>query len=164
MAIDRHMPVLVVDDHETMRSMVCGQLRQLGLHDIDETASAAEALAMLGKRRYGLIFSNWRTDGIGGLNLLKAVRASPSLQHVPFVMVSEESRTDNVVAARKAGAAACIVTPFDAQTLKVKIEAILATRSSHLPERAPVATHAPDAVAVADASQHKFPGRFTGPD
>lgn len=159
------MPMLVVDDQGTMRSIVRGQLRQLGLLDVDEANSGAEALAQLCKRRYGLIFSDWHMEEMSGLDFLKAVRGNPVLQHIPFIMVTGESRTDNVIAARKAGVSGYVVKPFDSQTLKAKIEAILATRSSHLPERETiVVSQSPDAMPATNAPSHKFPGRFTGAD
>jgi two-component system, chemotaxis family, chemotaxis protein CheY len=99
MAIDRHMPVLVVDDNGTTRRIVRSQLRQLGFVDVDEANSGAEALVKLYKRRYGLIFSDWHIEEISGLDLLRAVRGDQGLQRVPFIMVTGESRTDNVIAA-----------------------------------------------------------------
>jgi two-component system chemotaxis response regulator CheY len=165
MTIDRHMPVLVVDDHGTMRSAVRGQLQQLGYIDVDEASGGSDALAKLHRRRYGLIFSDWHMEGMSGLDLLKTVRSDPSQKHIPFIMVTGESRPDNVIAAKKAGVSGYIVKPFDAEMLKAKIETILATRSSPLPEREKVALpHPPDAAPAADIPQLKFPGRFTSDD
>jgi two-component system chemotaxis response regulator CheY len=50
-------------------------------------------------------------------------------------MVTAESKTENVIAARKAGVSNYMVKPFTAQTLKAKIESIFATRSAPPPER-----------------------------
>jgi len=156
------MPVLLVDDQGTMRSIVRRQLRQLGFLDIDEANNGTEALAKLCKRRYGLIFSDWHMEEISGLDLLKAVRRDPRQQHIPFIMVTGEFRTDNVIAAKKAGVSGYLVKPFDPLKLKAKIETILATRSSPLPERETVAVSpASDTMPATDATQLKFPGRFT---
>jgi two-component system chemotaxis response regulator CheY len=163
MATDRHMPVLVVDDHRTMRSIVRSQLRQLGFLEVEEASSGTEALAKLSERRYGLVLSDWHMEEISGLDLLKAVRSDPHLQHIPFIMVTGESRTENVIAAKKAGVSGYIVAPFDPQMLKAKIETIFATRSSPLPERKTVVASAPsDAAPATDTVQVKFGGRFTG--
>jgi two-component system chemotaxis response regulator CheY len=163
MATDRNVPVLVVDDHGTMRSIVRSQLRQLGFVDIEEAKSGAEALAKLPRRRYGLIFSDWHMEEISGLDLLKAVRRIPALKHIPFIMVTSESRTENVIAARRAGVSGYIVKPFDSQMLKAKIDTVFATRSSLIPERkTAVASPASNAVSATDNIQTKFRGRFTG--
>jgi two-component system, chemotaxis family, chemotaxis protein CheY len=165
MAIDRHMPMLVVDDHRTMTRIVRSQLRQLGYLDVDEANSGTEALTKLCKRRYGLIFSDWYMEGITGLDLLRAVRGDRGLQHIAFIMVSGESRTEHVIAAKRAGVSGYIVKPFDPQMLKAKIEAVFATRGAPLPQRQALsALHADEVSATtptSDILQQKFPGRFT---
>jgi len=156
------MPVLVVDDQGTMRNIVRSQLRQLGLLDVDEANSGTEALAKLCKRNYGLIFSDWHMEEISGLDLLRAVRGDPDLRHIPFILVTGESRSDNVIAAKKAGVSGYIIKPFDPQMLKAKIETVFATRSSPLPERQTVGvSEASVSMSTTEATQLKFPGRFT---
>ena len=162
------MPVLVVDDHGTMIKVVRSQLRQLGFVDVDEANSGAEALTKICTRRYGLIFSDWHMEPITGLDLLIAVRGDPSLKQTPFIMVTGESRSENVIAARKAGVSGYIVKPFNAQMLKAKIEGVFATRASALAERqaisvsqSPRSGEASDATSTSDTPQLKFPGRFT---
>jgi len=165
MAIDRFMPVLVVDDHGTIIKIVRGQLRQLGFVDVDEANSGDEALTKLCARHYGLIFSDWHMEPITGLDLLRAVRGDASLKQTPFIMVTGESRSENVIAAKKAGVSSYIVKPFNAQMLKAKIEAVFATRAAPLPERQPARTspmgEASVAMPTSDVLQQKFPGRFT---
>ena len=165
MAIDRFMPVLVVDDHGTMIKVVRSQLRQLGFADVDEANSGAEALTKLCARHYGLIFSDWHMEPISGLDLLRAFRGDLGLKQIAFIMVTGESRSENVIAAKKAGVSGYIVKPFNAQMLKAKIEAVFATRAAPLPERQPVRTPPMGEASVAkptsDVLQQKFPGRFT---
>ncbi len=166
MTIDRFMPVLVVDDHGTMIKIVRSQLRQLGLTDVDEANSGAEALTKLCARRYGLIFSDWHMEPVSGLDLLIAIRGDASLKQTPFIMVTGEARPEHVIAAKKAGVSGYIVKPFNAQMLKVKIEAAFATRVSVLGERqamsvsqSPRSSEALDTTP--DTLQVKFSGRFT---
>jgi two-component system chemotaxis response regulator CheY len=59
-----------------------------------------------------------------GYDLLKEVRADPNLATTPFIMITAESKTENVIAAKKAGVNNYIVKPFNAATLKTKIEAV----------------------------------------
>jgi two-component system, chemotaxis family, chemotaxis protein CheY len=122
MAIDLSMAVLVVDDYKTMVRIIRNLLTQLGFHDIDEAADGTEALAKLKERKYGLVISDWNMQPMTGYDLLKNVRADEALQTLPFIMVTAEAKTENVIAAKKAGVSNYIVKPFNAQTLKGKIE------------------------------------------
>jgi two-component system chemotaxis response regulator CheY len=94
MAIDRFMPVLVVDDHGTMIKVVRSQLRQLGFADVDEANSGAEALTKLCARHYGLIFSDWHMEPISGLDLLRAVRGDLGLKQIAFWPVPGSADTE----------------------------------------------------------------------
>lgn len=162
MLVNRHIQVLVVDDHGTMRRVLRSQLQQLGFLNVDEASSGSEALVKLRKQRYGLIFSDWHMEEVTGLDLLKTVRGDPGLHHLPFIMVTSESRTENVIAARKAGVDGYIVKPFDPAMLKAKIEVVFTTRSCLLPGRkSGTAPQALNATPAVDATHLKFPGRFT---
>ena len=126
MAVDTTMPVLVVDDYKTMIRIIRNLLKQLGFNDVDEASDGREALAKMRQRRYGLVISDWNMEPMTGYELLKEVRADTSLARTPFIMVTAESKTENVIAAKKAGVNNYIVKPFNAQTLKGKIDAIFA--------------------------------------
>ena len=135
MAVDLLMPVLVVDDYNTMIRIIRNLLTQLGFVDIDDAADGSAALAKLRKKKYGLVISDWNMEPMTGFDLLKELRCDPGLANVPFIMVTAESKTENVIAAKKAGVSNYIVKPFNAQTLKTKIDAVFA-------EAAPVTTAA----------------------
>jgi len=126
MAFDPKMPVLVVDDYSTMVRIIRNLLRQLGFTDIDDAADGAAALQKMSSKRYGLVISDWNMEPMTGYDLLRLVRADPEIETTPFIMVTAESKTENVIAARKAGVNNYIVKPFNAQTLKAKIEAVFA--------------------------------------
>ena len=126
MAFDPLMPVLVVDDYSTMVRIIRNLLRQLGFADIDDAGDGAAALAKMRDKRYGLVISDWNMEPTSGYELLQQVRADPHLGETPFIMVTAESKTENVIAAKKAGVNNYIVKPFNAQTLKAKIEAVFA--------------------------------------
>ena len=78
----------------------------------------------LREKRYGLVISDWNMEPMTGYELLKEMRADPQLVRVPFIMITAESKTENVIAAKKAGVSNYIVKPFNAQTLKSKIDAV----------------------------------------
>ena len=124
MALDPSMPVLVVDDYSTMIRIIRNLLRQLGFVDVDDANDGASALAKMRNKRYGLVISDWNMEPMTGYDLLQQVRADPNLGTTPFIMVTAESKTENVIAAKKAGVNNYIVKPFNAQTLKAKIEAV----------------------------------------
>ena len=124
MAVDLAMPILVVDDYKTMIRIIRNLLKQLGFNDVDEASDGTEALAKLREKKYGLVISDWNMEPMTGYQLLKEVRADDSLRTTPFIMVTAESKTENVIAAKKAGVNNYIVKPFNAQTLKGKIDAV----------------------------------------
>ena len=126
MAIDMSMPVLVVDDYNTMIRIIRNLLKQLGFEDVDDASDGSAALAKLREKKYGLVISDWNMEPMTGYELLKEVRADPGLNKTPFIMVTAESKSENVIAAKKAGVNNYIVKPFNAQTLKTKIEAVFA--------------------------------------
>lgn len=125
MAVDLSMPVLVVDDYKTMIRIIRNLLKQLGFTNVDDAADGSEALTKMRGRKYGLVISDWNMEPMTGYELLKEVRGDEQLKPVPFIMVTAESKTENVVAAKKAGVNNYIVKPFNAATLKTKISAVL---------------------------------------
>ena len=124
MAVDLSMPVLVVDDYKTMIRIIRNLLKQLGFSDVDDASDGTQALEMLRKKRYGLVISDWNMEPMTGYELLKEVRTDEALARMPFIMVTAESKTENVIAAKKAGVNNYIVKPFNAATLKSKIDAV----------------------------------------
>jgi two-component system chemotaxis response regulator CheY len=129
MALDPKMPVLVVDDYSTMVRIIRNLLRQLGFEDIDDASDGSAALQKMADKRYGLVISDWNMEPMTGYDLLRRVRANPQIETTPFIMVTAESKTENVIAAKKAGVNNYIVKPFNAQTLKAKIEAVFAEKT-----------------------------------
>ena len=124
MAVDPSLPILVVDDYNTMIRIIRNLLRQLGFEDVDDAPDGSIALSKMHIKRYGLIISDWNMEPMTGYELLKQVRSNPSISATRFIMVTAESKTENVVAAKQAGVNNYIVKPFNADTLKSKIEAV----------------------------------------
>ena len=126
MSADVSMPILIVDDYKTMIRIIRNLLKQLGFEDVDEAADGSEALNKMRGRKYGLVISDLNMEPMTGYELLKEVRSDPTLGKTPFIMVTAESKTENVIAAKKAGVNNYIVKPFNAQTLRSKIDAVFA--------------------------------------
>ena len=126
MSVDMDMNVLIVDDYKTMLRIIGNLLRQIGFRNIDEATDGTMALNSMKNKRYELVISDWNMEPMTGLELLKQVRAKgDDNTNVPFIMVTAESKTENVVAAKKAGVNNYIVKPFNADTLKQKITSVL---------------------------------------
>ena len=126
MAVDLSMQVLVVDDYQTMIRIIRNLLTQIGFKNIDEAKDGRQALEKMQGGRYGLVISDWNMEPMTGFELLQQVRATEALKATPFIMITAESKTENVIAAKKAGVNNYIVKPFNAETLKGKIKAVLA--------------------------------------
>jgi two-component system chemotaxis response regulator CheY len=130
MALDPTITVFLVDDSGMMISILRSLLRQLGITDVDDAGDGGAALTKIHVRRYGLVISAWNMEPMSGYDFLREVRGDPALKRTPFIMVTAEAKTEHVIAARKAGVGNYIVKPFNAQTLKTKIESVFATRAA----------------------------------
>ena len=125
MAVDKEMNILIVDDYKTMLRIIRNLLRQLGFANIDEATDGSMALQMLRGGNYGLVISDWNMEPMTGLQLLREVRADAKLKGTPFIMVTAESKSENVIAAKEAGVSNYIVKPFNAETLQAKMTSVL---------------------------------------
>ncbi len=123
--VDRNMPILIVDDYRTMLRIVRNLLKQLGFDNVEEAIDGSSALQKLRDKNYGLVISDWNMEPMSGLQLLKEVRADVKLKDVPFIMITAESKSENVIAAKEAGVSNYIVKPFNAATLKGKLTTVL---------------------------------------
>lgn len=125
MSVDYNMSILIVDDYKTMLRIIRNLLRQLNFTNVDEASDGTEALHMLGQKDFELIISDWNMEPMTGLQLLREVRKSDRFKHIPFIMITAESKAENVVAAKQAGVSNYIVKPFNAETLKTKLSSVL---------------------------------------
>ncbi|MBC7369917.1 MAG: response regulator [Bdellovibrionaceae bacterium] len=120
---------LVVDDFSTMRKIIKKVLNELGYSLIDEADDGRTALPLLQKaaltsQPYGLIISDWSMPFVTGIDLLKACKADESLCSLPFILITAESEQKHIREAAKAGVSDYIVKPFNAATLKAKMERV----------------------------------------
>ena len=122
--MDRNINVLIVDDYRTMLRIIRNLLKQLDFNNVDEATDGQEALSKLRAGNFGLVISDWNMAPMTGYELLREIRSDPALSDTRFIMITAESKTDNVIAAKKAGVDNYIVKPFNAQILQHKIQAI----------------------------------------
>ena len=123
--VDKNMPILIVDDYKTMLRIIRNLLKQLGFNNVDEAIDGSSALQKLRDKNCGLIISDWNMEPMSGLQLLKEVRKDVKLKELPFIMITAESKSENVIAAKEAGVSNYIVKPFNAATLKGKLNTVL---------------------------------------
>jgi two-component system chemotaxis response regulator CheY len=117
--------VLIVDDYKTMLRIINNLLKQLGFLHIDEATDGQAALEKIDANEYDLIISDWNMEPMSGFQLLKEIRSQNKHAKLPFIMVTAESKTENVIAAKQAGVSNYIIKPFNAATLKTKIASVM---------------------------------------
>ena len=123
--MDTSMNVLIVDDYKTMLRIIRNLLKQIDFENVEEASDGNEAFSKLQAGNFGLVISDWNMEPMTGLELLQQVRADAKLKSTPFIMVTAESKTENVIAAKQAGVSNYIVKPFNAETLRGKIQKVL---------------------------------------
>ena len=122
------MSILVVEDFNSMVRIIRDLLKQVGFENVDEAADGAAALAKMRQKKYQLIISDWNMAPMTGYEFLRRVRADGTLAHTPFVMVTAEASVQLVIDAKRAGVNGFLVKPFNAQTLKRKIDEAMMQR------------------------------------
>lgn len=125
MPVDMNMKVLIVDDYKTMLRVLHSLLRQMNFSNIHEAEDGASALEKLRAGDFGLIISDWNMEPMSGMDLLMEVRSTDELKSIPFVMITAESSSENVIAAKQAGVSNYIIKPFTSETLKTKLVSVL---------------------------------------
>lgn len=118
------MKVLIVDDFATMRRIVKNLMKDLGFTNMTEADDGLTALPKLKNGNFDFLVTDWNMPGMQGIDLLKEVRKDPDLASLPVLMVTAESKREQIIEAAQAGVNGYIVKPFTAQTLKEKIDKI----------------------------------------
>lgn len=116
---------LVVDDSKSMRRIIARTLKDMGCAEVHETDSARKALELMESEQVDFIVSDWNMPGMKGIEFLQQVRAMDRFKEIPFLMVSAEAKTENLMDAIKAGVSNYLTKPFTPELLMRKIEAIL---------------------------------------
>ena len=126
MSVNKSINILIVDDYTTMLRIIKNLLKQLGFNNVDEATDGSMALEKVKGKQYGLIISDWNMEPMTGIEFLRQVRAADApYKNTPFIMITAESKTENVIAAKQAGVNNYIVKPFNAETLKTKMSSVL---------------------------------------
>lgn len=118
------MKILIVDDFSTMRRIIKNLLRDLGFTNTQEADDGTTALPMLQNGNFDFVVTDWNMPNMQGIDLLKAIRAEDKLKHLPVLMVTAESKREQIIEAAQAGVNGYVVKPFTAVTLEEKINKI----------------------------------------
>lgn len=121
---------LVVDDFSTMRRIIKNFLNDLGYNNVQEADDGITALPVLRTGNIDFLITDWNMPGMQGLDLLKAVRADAKLAKLPVLMLTAEAKRDQIIEAAQAGVNGYVVKPFTSQTLKDKLDKILAGKGA----------------------------------
>ncbi len=122
--MNKDMKILIVDDFSTMRRIIKNLLRDLGFNNIMEADDGTTALPLLQKGSFDFLVTDWNMPGMQGIDLLIAIREDPDLSSLPVLMLTAESKREQIIEAAQAGVNGYVVKPFTAQTLKEKIDKI----------------------------------------
>ena len=123
--VEQNMKIMIVDDYKTMLRILRNLLKQLNFLNVEEATDGSMALEMLRKNTFGMVISDWSMEPMTGIQLLREVRSDDRLKHLPFIMIIEGGKSENVFAAKEAGVSNYIVKPFNAEILKTKMFSVL---------------------------------------
>jgi two-component system, chemotaxis family, chemotaxis protein CheY len=123
--MNKSMKIMVVDDFPTMRRIVRTMLRDLGYTNVHEAEDGLMGLAHLRASPFDFVITDWNMPNLNGLEMLKEIRADARLAHLPVLMITAESKKENIIAAAQAGANGYVVKPFPASLLEEKLSRIV---------------------------------------
>lgn len=120
------LKILAVDDSPTMRRIIINTLKRAGFTDVIEASDGKDALAKMKVDKFNFVITDWNMPEMDGLSFVTALRGMDEYKNLPILMVTTRSVKDDIVEALKAGVNNYIVKPFTPDTLKEKIEQVLA--------------------------------------
>jgi two-component system chemotaxis response regulator CheY len=120
------MRFLVVDDSSTMRRIIINTLNKLGYMDIVEAGNGREGVEKLDAGAVDVIVTDWNMPEMSGIDFIRHIRSVPTTKDVPVLMVTTNAAKDDIVEALKVGVNSYVVKPFTPDTMKEKIQAVLA--------------------------------------
>ncbi|RKX26621.1 MAG: two-component system response regulator [Candidatus Zixiibacteriota bacterium] len=120
------MKILAVDDSPTMRRIIINTLKRAGYEDVVEASDGKDALAKVEIEKPNFIITDWNMPEMDGLTLVTTLRSKDEYKNLPILMVTTRSVKDDIMEAMKAGVNNYIVKPFTPETLKAKINQVLA--------------------------------------
>ncbi len=126
--------VLVIDDYQSMRSIVRQLLAQVGIHSVDEAANGIEALDLLTNPRAAdpdVIICDLHMDGMDGMEFCNRLRRDESIRdrHIPVLILTGESDDLMLEVTQQTGATAVLRKPISAPDLLQHIQSAIGFRT-----------------------------------
>ena len=119
--ITRNPVILVVDDVEANRTVVCRRLENSG-YDLHAVDSGEKALQFIQSRKPDLVLLDFMMPNMNGIDVLNVVRTTWNIPDLPIIMLTARAEADAVVTALEAGADDYVSKPIDFDVLKARIE------------------------------------------
>jgi uncharacterized protein (TIGR02266 family) len=116
--------IIVVDDDDTYRERAAAVLRGEG-HEVTVASNGLEGLGAVLREPPDLILTDLQMPTMDGWQLLRMVRARPSVAHVPIVFFTTLSGEDERLKGYQLGVDDYIAKPFNERELAVRITRIL---------------------------------------
>ena len=120
------LKILAVDDSPTMRRIIINTLKRAGFNDVIEATDGKDALAKMKVEKPNFVITDWNMPEMDGLTFISTLRSQAEYKDLPVLMVTTRSVKEDIVDAMKAGVNNYIVKPFTPETLKAKIDQMLA--------------------------------------
>lgn len=121
------MRFLVVDDSTTMRRIIINTLNKVGYTDCAEASNGREGVERLAMITVDMVITDWNMPEMSGIEFIRSVRANAATKDLPVLMVTTNAAKDDIVEALRAGVNSYVVKPFTPETIKEKIQAMLAS-------------------------------------
>lgn len=119
--------ILVVDDNEMNRDLLCRRLQRKG-YAVATAVDGHQALEFIEQKPFALVLLDIMMPGISGLEVLKTIREQHSLSELPVIMVTAKEQNEEVVKALKLGANDYVPKPIDLPVLLARIDAQMARK------------------------------------
>lgn len=119
------LSVLVVEDSNSIRQLICSTLKKHGFQRVFEAVDGKDALDKAGIQPPDLIISDLNMPRVNGFEFLKAVLGHSVLKTIPFVVLTSETDDETFKQTMKMGAADFIKKPFTETDFMIKIRSIV---------------------------------------
>ncbi len=126
MEIDKNLKILVVEDNEKIRKLLCNILGNVGFGNVYEAENGVAAWDVLTSQPVDIVLTDWMMPEMSGLELLKKVRtSSEDFSEIPILMITASDKSENILEAAKHKINGYVVKPFSVKTILTKIEEVL---------------------------------------
>jgi len=149
------LPVLVVNDLQSMRNAMRDALHDIGINEVLQAINGVEAIRILKTERVSAVISDWKMLGLNGLDLLRWMRNDPVLASLPFMMVTSESNPAQMRTAISSGASEYLVKPYTMQDFANNVKRLLGDYRHEMPLSAQASNKVLGLADAAEVEQHR---------